>query len=332
MLISSAPSTVTLRFVPGVRTCGRAPRSVQLARTCGSRFRCVSSSASTTARGGRPISRATIWATTWSWSGSPRAVGLGRRQIATSQTRRYSVRALTCGQPRYRRIRGRVHGPGRLSSAAIRPVRRRPPSRGRPDRGRSASPASPSLLNRLIQRRTVAGWQSSSAAIWAGGKPCSDSSTITARAACRHRPCNSARSCSISLPGLLANTLTGRILTTTSPGGWTLEATSIQPPARLMSTAPTRQPHPRWARLVRRECLTCRVMAGLLPVPAVFYCFGQQARRRLMRSPVDGLQRRKAAGTRAAWVKHRAGSGYPAGCLPQCVACRYPRETAAACR
>jgi hypothetical protein len=33
---------------------------------------------------------------------------------------------------------------------------RRPPSRGRPDRGRSASPASPSALNRLIQRRTVA--------------------------------------------------------------------------------------------------------------------------------------------------------------------------------
>ena len=168
------------------------PRSVQLARTCGSRFRCVSSSASTTARRGSSISRATIPATTWSWSGSPRAVSLGRRQIATSRTRRYSVRMLTCGQPRYRRIRGRVHGPGRASSAAIRPVSRCPPSRGRPDRGRSASPASPSRLNRLIQRRTVAGWQSSSAAIWAGGKPCSDSSTITARVACRHRPRRSA--------------------------------------------------------------------------------------------------------------------------------------------
>jgi len=34
VLISSAPSTVTLRFVPGVRTCGRVSRSVQLARTC----------------------------------------------------------------------------------------------------------------------------------------------------------------------------------------------------------------------------------------------------------------------------------------------------------
>src|SRR5215468_1119276 len=30
---SIAPSTVTFRFVPGVSTCGRAPRSVQLART-----------------------------------------------------------------------------------------------------------------------------------------------------------------------------------------------------------------------------------------------------------------------------------------------------------
>ena len=65
-----------------------------------------------------------------------------------------------------------------------------------------------------------------------------DGSTITVRAACRHRPRNSARNCSISLPGTLANTLTGRILTATSPGGWTMEATSIQPPARLMSTPP----------------------------------------------------------------------------------------------
>jgi hypothetical protein len=138
----------------------------------GSRFRWVSSSASTTARRGNSMSRATIPATTWSWSGSPRAVSLGRRQIATKRTRRYSVRMLTCGQPRYRRIRGRVHGPGRASSVAIRPVRRRPPSRGRPERGRSASPAIPPALNRLIQRRTVAGWQSSSSAIWDGANPC----------------------------------------------------------------------------------------------------------------------------------------------------------------
>jgi hypothetical protein len=52
-----------------VGICGRAVRSVQLARTCGSGFRWVSSSASTTARRGSSISRATIWAATWSWSG-----------------------------------------------------------------------------------------------------------------------------------------------------------------------------------------------------------------------------------------------------------------------
>jgi len=176
-------------------------------------------------------------ATTWSWSGSPRAVSLGRRQIATSRTRRYRVRMLICGWPRYRWIRGRVHGPGRASSAAIRLVSWRPPGRGRPHRGRSASPASPSLLNRLIQRRTVAGWQSSSTAIWAGGNPCSDSRTITARVACRHWPCRSPRTCSISEPRPLANTLTGRILTTTSPGGGTMWATSIQPLARPVSTS-----------------------------------------------------------------------------------------------
>jgi AAA domain len=117
------------------------------------------------------------------------------------------------------------------------------PAGERPDRGRSASPARPSALNRPIQRRTVAGWQSSSSAIWAGANPCSDSRTITARLASRHRPCRSPRSLSISLPGPLANTLTGRILTTTSPGGWTLDATSIQPPARLMSTPCTLRSH-----------------------------------------------------------------------------------------
>jgi len=68
---------------------------------------------------------------------------LGPRQIATSRTRRYSIRGLTCGQPRYRPIRGRIHGLGRASSAAIRQVGWRPPSRDRPDRGRSASPAIP---------------------------------------------------------------------------------------------------------------------------------------------------------------------------------------------
>jgi hypothetical protein len=64
LVTSSAPNTVTCRFEPGVRICGRAARSVQLARTCGSRFRCVSSSASTTAWRGRSSSRATIPATT----------------------------------------------------------------------------------------------------------------------------------------------------------------------------------------------------------------------------------------------------------------------------
>jgi hypothetical protein len=39
-----------------------------------------------------------------------------------------------------------------------------------------------------------------------------------------------------------ANTQTGRILTTTSPGGRAMEATSIQPTARLMST-PRLLPH-----------------------------------------------------------------------------------------
>lgn len=55
-------------------------------------------------------------------------LGLGRRQITTRRTRRYSVRMLTCGRPRYCRIRGRVHGPGLSSSAAVWPVSRRPPS------------------------------------------------------------------------------------------------------------------------------------------------------------------------------------------------------------
>ena len=216
---SSAPSTATCRFLPWVGTWGRLPRSVQLARTCGSRFRWVSSSAHTTAVRGSSISRATMPATTWSWSGSPRAVSLGRRQMATRATRRYSVRRLIWGWPRYRQIRGSVHGPGRASSAAILLVSRRPPSWGRPHRGRSASPAIPSALNRPTQRRTVAGWHSSSTAIWAAGNPCSDSSTITARAACRHRPRRLARTCSISLLGPLANTQTGRILTTT-PRRW----------------------------------------------------------------------------------------------------------------
>jgi transcriptional regulator with XRE-family HTH domain len=46
---------------------------------------------------------------------------------------------------------------------------------------------------RPIQRRTVAGWHSSSTAIWAADNPCRDSSTITARAAWRHGPRGPAR-------------------------------------------------------------------------------------------------------------------------------------------
>src|SRR6476620_4113483 len=59
-----------------------------------------------------------------------------------------------------------------------------------------------------------------------------------ARAARRDWPRSSARSRSISLPGPLANTLTGRILTMTSPGGRTMLGNLDQPPARLKSTPP----------------------------------------------------------------------------------------------
>jgi len=45
----------------------------------------------------------------------------------------------------------------------------------------------------------MASWQSSSAAIWAAAKPCSDSSTITPGAASRRRPRRSAPSYSTSL-------------------------------------------------------------------------------------------------------------------------------------
>jgi hypothetical protein len=40
---------------------------------------------------------------------------------------------------------------------------------------------------------------------------------------CRHRRRSSASSCSIPLPGPLANTMTGRILITTSPAGRTMQ-------------------------------------------------------------------------------------------------------------
>jgi hypothetical protein len=60
--------------------------------------------------------------------------------------------------------------------------------------------------------------------------------TITARTATRHRVCRPWRNCSISQAEALANTLVGRILITTSPGGRMLVPTSVQPPARPLST------------------------------------------------------------------------------------------------
>jgi hypothetical protein len=89
-------------------------------------------------------------------AGSPRAASFGpppdRQPHPPVQDARADLRPA-----RYRHVRGRVHGPGRASSSAIRLVSRRPPSRGRPDRDRFANPAIPSALNRLTQRRTVAG-------------------------------------------------------------------------------------------------------------------------------------------------------------------------------
>jgi hypothetical protein len=185
-------------------------------------------------------------ATAWSRAWSPRAVSLGRRQIATCRTRATACAGWpaagpgsgrSAAGPRARALQQRGDPPGQPPPAQHR----------RPHRGRPATPAMPSVLNRPIQRRTVAGWHSSSTAIRAAGNPCSDSSTITARAACRHWPRRSVRNRSTSLPGPLANTQTGCILTTTSPGGKTMEATSIQPPARLMSTPLARSSHPSWA-------------------------------------------------------------------------------------
>ena len=80
--------------------------------------------------------------------GVTRSSSLGRRQTATCRTRRSSVRRLGFGRPRYRHSRGTVHGPGRAGSAAIRSPGRRPPSRSRPRRGRSAGPATPSSRSR----------------------------------------------------------------------------------------------------------------------------------------------------------------------------------------
>ena len=53
------------------------------------------------------------------------------------------------------------------------------------------------------------------------------------------------RNCPISQPGPSPNTLTGRILTMTSPGGRTMWATSVQPPARPVGNVPARRSHSR---------------------------------------------------------------------------------------
>lgn len=102
------------------------------------------------------------------------------------------------GRCRCRCSRDTVQGPGRSSSAVIRASGFRSPSPGRPLRGRSARPATPPALQRPIQRRTVAGSYSTSAAVCAGDTLFRDSSTITARTTVRpwprSRPRN--RSCS----------------------------------------------------------------------------------------------------------------------------------------
>jgi transposase len=71
------------------------------------RFRWLWPQAGTTARRGRSACWDTILVIVVMVR-SPRAVSLGRRQIASSRIRRYSVRGLTCGQPRRCRISRRV--------------------------------------------------------------------------------------------------------------------------------------------------------------------------------------------------------------------------------
>jgi hypothetical protein len=75
-------------LIDGARPAGRGPYT-----------NAEVSSAHTTDRRGSPANRATIPATTWSRAGSPRTVSLGRRQIATSRTRRYSVRPPPAASP-----------------------------------------------------------------------------------------------------------------------------------------------------------------------------------------------------------------------------------------
>lgn len=104
------------------------------------------------------------------------------------------------------------------------------------------------------QGRTVAGWHPGSAAICAGAEPCSDSSTITARVACRHRPCGPACSCSVSLPGPSASTLTGRILITTSPAGRMVWQLRSSPRRGSCQSARVEAGRPDLALVCPREC------------------------------------------------------------------------------
>jgi hypothetical protein len=219
---------VRRRFLPGVMTSWRVPVAIQVARTQGSRLTWVSSSASTAAPVGSSASWWWRWARTWSRSGSPLATSRGRRQPATSRTRRRRVQRLMAGRPSRWYSRGIVHALGWESSRRMRSVSRRLPRRGRPGRGRSASPATPCWLNRWIQRRTVEGSQPSSSAMAPAVQPRADSRIMTRRTPCRWGPYSGPRT-SQGQPAAqerLAYTLRGRILAAASSGRCAVEGFS----------------------------------------------------------------------------------------------------------
>src|SRR6266542_3750420 len=171
-------------------------------------------SASTAASWG---SSAMAWrsaARTWSRSGSPLATSRGRRQAATSRTRRCRVCRLMAGRPRYRCSSGMVQARGWARSRRMRAPSRRLPSRGRPGRGRSARLWAPWVLYRWTQRRTVRGSQPSSSAMVAADQPCWDSRIMTRRQPIRCGPCSNPSRSHGSPAGQerLAYTLGGRIL------------------------------------------------------------------------------------------------------------------------
>ncbi|SEG81750.1 hypothetical protein SAMN04489712_114134 [Thermomonospora echinospora] len=250
VVTSNAPSTVICRFLPGACDLGRSGDGARAASGShapgaagagGSRWPPTPPCQAATGAAGRrspppPPARA----------GSPRAISLGRRQMAICRRCRYTVRRLTWGRPRYRHTRGTVRGPGRCSRPAIRAGDSGPPNGGRPLRGRSARAATPRSLNRAIQRRTVPASQSSGTAICAADKPCSDSSTITARTATRHRPRRSRRNWCTWTSERLANPLDGRIPATTSPGGMDVAGNFDPPPGEAgVNALPPRRSHTR---------------------------------------------------------------------------------------